>query len=139
MRQLIWLLIFLTACGGPVIGADIDTPVPSEATPQVDEGFTKILVEIRAKEACITTLQQYYTDEQWANLDTLTSRYYPETLHLGEAACEQEAYYQTLPLEIQLLMMRIQSSQNVINNYTNSAAPNHEHTCDEYGYTIRCR
>ena len=147
--RLVTLLLFIIACG-PVAGAD-PTPTPGTyfdregniVTPPWAAIVTPLAVQVPVAEAqptagsCITTLQQYYTPEQWESLSVVTG---PASLiHLGEQACKEQVEFQTLPVQVQLLMLRMQTLRDLGTLKRDSAYKYHEHTCyDNYG-SISCR
>ena len=98
MRWFVLLLAAIIACA-PVAGAS-ETPAPTATPIQAADPLTK--------ESCITVLQNYYTAEQWEGLRERIG-IHPIGPHFGEQACEDEMYYQRVPLEVRLIMYNIET------------------------------
>lgn len=117
MRWVIVLLLFIAACNP--MSAHVDPlPIVMEeppSAPQVTSTPTVIPRDpLLTKGTCIAILKQYYGTERWDSLMVQTSRYYPGSIHLGEMVCEEEVYYQTIPVQFRSLMTRISTLERLM-------------------------
>lgn len=135
-RWTMLLLVLIVACGPAA--STRQTTDPTLTASSIPLISAEEAVRMRDAE-CITTLKQHYSSEQWSDLFVLTSRYWPEGVHLGEMVCAEEVFYQTVPIEIRLQMTRIATLQQLFANYRGSAQSDHEHSCYEFGGSISCR
>ena len=82
MRWIIFLFMFIIACSPVAETEQTRAPIPA--------------ADKMIKESCMETLQNYFTAEQWRSLRLD-----------GETVCREELYYQTVPLEVRLIMTRV--------------------------------
>lgn len=124
-----------------------DTPAPEAALTlsevleqrrrerEADQSLVPVAL---TKESCIGLLRQYYTDEQWDDLFTLTGSGF-QFLHLGELVCETEVSLQNVPSQTRHLISEISTLQWIFSVSRRSANEFHEQSCYGDGYIVTCR